>query len=251
MIRTFVRNAIFRLVRKSGYGIVDPTRLPVEATAAEASIVERVRPYTMTSVDRIWALLNAVRYVAQKPVEGAVVECGVWRGGSMMAAAMQLLNVGSVRDLFLFDTFAGMTQPTAVDKADDETALPKWRASQRETHNEWAFSPLDDVRRNMHSTGYPQERIRFIKGPVEATLLVKENLPDKIALLRLDTDWYESTKLELEVLFPRLIDGGILLIDDFGDWEGSQKATVEYFENNKVRLLLNKVDRAGRICLKV
>lgn len=168
----------------------------------------------------------------------------------MMAAAMQLLEGGVIKDLYLYDTFAGMTQPTIADKADNELAMAKWTALQRETHNEWAFSPLDEVRGNMMSTGYPQERIRFIQGPVEETLLVNENLPDQIALLRLDTDWYESTKLELEVLYPRLVNGGVLIIDDFGDWEGSQKATEEYIEKNDLRLLLNKVDRAGRICVK-
>src|SRR5436190_1356549 len=167
MLKPLLRDSLFRFLNKRGYEVVDPACFPVETTNSEMAIIKRVQPYTMTTVDRIWALMNAVSYVARKPVAGAIVECGVWRGGSMMAAALQLINVGITRDLYLYDTFAGMTEPTGDDKSGDELALSKWAAMQRESHNDWAFSPLEEVRRNMASTAYPQQHVRFIKGPVE------------------------------------------------------------------------------------
>lgn len=251
MLKSLVRRSLFKFLYNRGYGVIDINKPPIETSPSDARIIDAVRPYTMTSVDRIWAFLNAVAYVVRKPIEGAIVECGVWRGGSMMAAAMRLLKAKEVRDLYLFDTFAGMTKPTDVDRSSGEAAMSKWETSQRESHNEWAFSSLGEVRRNVLSTGYPLDRIRFVQGPVEQTLRVSENIPSKIALLRLDTDWYESTKVELEVLYPRLAHGGVLIIDDFGDWEGSQKATLEYIQNNDLRLLLTKVDDSCRMSVKV
>ena len=82
----------------------------------------------------------------------------------------------------------------------------------------------------LHGTGYPPERIHFVRGPVEETL--PAGAPDEIALLRLDTDWYESTRHELEHLYPRLAAGGVLLVDDYGHWEGARKAVDEYFADH-------------------
>ena len=84
-------------------------------------------------------------------------------------------------------------------------------------------------------TGYRKlinNKAIFIKGDVLKTLSKEENLPQQIALLRLDTDWYESTKFEMNVLYPRIIKDGVLLIDDYTDWQGCKKAVDEYFYEN-------------------
>ncbi len=112
----------------------------------------------------------------------------------------------------------------------------------------WAYSALEEVKHNLLSTGYPAERISFIKGKVEETIPL--NAPPQIALLRLDTDWYESTYHELVHLFPRLSSGGILIIDDYGHWKGARKAVDKYFSENKLDLLLHRIDYSGRICVK-
>ena len=108
----------------------------------------------------------------------------------------------------------------------------------------WNYGPIDEVRRNMASTGYPMNRVRFIKGKVEDTLMAPENVPARIAVLRLDTDWFTSTKTELDVLFPRLISGGFLIIDDYCSWGGSRSATDSWLRKNR-KLLREETIRDG------
>jgi len=112
----------------------------------------------------------------------------------------------------------------------------------------WALAPLERVQQNMASTGYPAELVRYHKGKVEDTL--PEAAPDGVALLRLDTDWYESTRHELVHLYPRLASGGVLIIDDYGFWRGSREATDEYLESVGWPVLLTRVDQSGRIGVK-
>lgn len=225
-------------------------RLPGDLDARTAAACAAVSPFTMTSPERIAALVEAVRYVSRHAIAGDVVECGVWRGGSMMAVARTLLELDDVRRLHLFDTFAGMPPPGDLDR--DRSGVPAaalLAASDPETGPVWARSPLDDVRRNLASTGYPDQRIRFVVGRVEETL--PDEAPESIAILRLDTDWYESTRHELVHLFPRLSVGGVLIIDDYGHWAGARKAVDEYLAETGVRLLLNRIDETGRIAVKL
>ena len=111
----------------------------------------------------------------------------------------------------------------------------------------WCYSPIEDVKNNLRRINYPEENIRFVKGKVEDTLRL--NTPEKISLLRLDTDWYESTKFELENLFPKLVKGGVLLVDDYGYWKGSKKAVDEYFQNKK-EFFFHRIDETGIIIIK-
>jgi hypothetical protein len=214
-----------------------------------AQIIEKVSPFTMTSPERISALCHAVRYVTESKISGDIVECGVWRGGSMMAMAMTLLVEQDLsRTLHLFDTFEGMPPPTEADR----TWLGRSASSLLEESDRssfvWAYSPLEEVRTNISSTNYPSDRIRFIKGKVEET--IPKESPDKIAILRLDTDRYESTRHELAYLYPKLSIGGVLIIDDYGHWKGARKAVDEYINDNGVHILLNRIDYTGRIGVK-
>lgn len=213
---------------------------------------KKVRPYTMTSPERIFSLCEAVKYVQDKNIEGDIVECGVWKGGSMMAVAETLLRAGDTsRDLYLFDTFEGMSPPTEndVDIAGVTAESLLDRSDKERDESVWCNASLDVVKKALGSTGYPGEKVNFIKGMVEQT--IPHFVPDKIALLRLDTDWYESTKHEMEHLFPRLSKGGVLIIDDYGHWQGARKAVDEYLEKNDVKILLNRIDYTGRIAVKV
>ena len=112
----------------------------------------------------------------------------------------------------------------------------------------WCYSPIEDVKKNVLSTGYPERNVHFIKGKVEDS--IPGHIPEKIALLRLDTDWYESTKHEMTHLFPRLVQGGVLIIDDYGHWEGARRAVDEYCADNGIHILLNRVDYTARIGVK-
>jgi O-methyltransferase len=215
-------------------------------------IFERCRQFTMTSVERMYALYKAVEYVLAAQIPGAFVECGVWRGGSMMVAAETLRAFERTdRDLYLFDTFEGLPRPDSDRDVDifSNRAIDGWQQYARgEEASNWAYASLEDVRANLLSTQYPSGAIHYIKGMVERT--VPDNAPESIAILRLDTDWYVSTKHELVHLFPRLQPGGVLIIDDYGHFLGARRAVDEFLLENGITLLLNRIDYSGRLAIK-
>ncbi len=245
-----------RVLRTFGLDVVryappPPAQRPPDFDADERAIFKRVRPFTLTSEERVSALVRAVRYVVAAGIPGDFVECGVWRCGSMMAVALTLLQSG-VRDrsLHLFDTYGGMTEPAEVDvDAQGAAAAPRFLAERTGPDaSTWCYAPEEEARTNMLSTGYPADRLRFVKGRVEDT--IPGCAPERIALLRLDTDWYGSTLHELRHLYPRLAVGGVLLLDDYGYWRGCQKATDEYLATLASPPLLCRIDLAGVIAVK-
>ena len=204
---------------------------------------ERVKRFTMTTPERVAALCDAVRYVDANGIAGAIVECGVYRGGSAMAAA---LTCTTSREIWLYDTFEGMSAPTADDaRASDGRAAAALLDGAAKDDLIWCYSSEGEVAANMRSTGYPDGLVRLVKGKVEDT--IPGVMPAEIAILRLDTDWYESTRHELEHLYLRLAPGGILIIDDYGYWAGARKAVDEYFGG---ALFLSRIDGTGRIAVK-
>ena len=170
----------------------------------------------------------------------------------MMLVAHRLLALGrSDRDLYLFDTYEGLPRPDEAKDVDvwGNRAIDGWLPRQTgDESSHWAEASLEDVRANILSTGYPEERLHFVKGMVERT--IPEAAPNDIALLRLDTDWYASTKHEMEHLFPRLARNGILIIDDYGHFEGARQAVDEYISANNLPILLNRIDYSGRLAIK-
>jgi hypothetical protein len=225
-------------------------RVPDHYDEWATELIRRVTPRTMTSPVKLFALVQSVRYVAAAGVAGDVVECGVWRGGSMQAVAWTLLEQNDAeRDLYLFDTYEGMPPPDENDKRiRDGSSAEELLQQHRRTHPVWAYAGLDDVRDGMAETGYPAERTHFVRGLVEDT--IPSDAPERIALLRLDTDWYASTKHGLEQLYPRLVPGGVLILDDYGHWDGARKATEEYLASIDDELLLLPIS-SGRIAVKL
>jgi hypothetical protein len=226
----------------------DPNRYPPDMERDVVDTIIRVKDYTMTSMERLHGLCEAVRYLSTADIEGDVVECGVWRGGSMMAIADMLKKQGDVtRHLHLFDTFCGMSDPTDEDVTiHGETAETLMEfESKEDATSVWCVSNLHDVQMHMSLIGYPEECIHYYEGMVEDT--IPQGAPAKISLLRLDTDFYESTRHEMEHLFPRLSDGGVLIVDDYGHWAGAKQAVDEYFEKHGIALMLNRLDYTGRI----
>ncbi|MEC9091500.1 MAG: TylF/MycF/NovP-related O-methyltransferase [Planctomycetota bacterium] len=214
-------------------------------------VVLSVEPYTMTSPERIEALCNAVHHISTSKIGGDIVECGVWRGGSMMAIAHCLQQQEDThRKLHLYDTFEGMPPAQEVDRDFTNTSADKLLEVQEKLDPQsiWCYSGIDEVKKNMAATCYPDNLIRLVPGRVEETLAF--DLPDQIALLRLDTDWYESTKVSLEQLYPRLVPGGVLIIDDYGHWQGCRKAVDDYFYKTDQKILLQRIDYTGRIGIK-
>lgn len=254
---------MFSKLAKIANSILKPLRLelkrstdngnkwPYDLSDLQRKVLGKVEPFTMTTPERIAVLVDAIQHIETHNVKGDIVECGVWRGGSAMAMAETLMDSNSCgRHFWLYDTFEGMSAPTDADTSyDGELAAQQLaRTEKTEARSVWCISPLEEVRDNMASTSYPAEKITLVKGKVEDT--IPKTIPERIALLRLDTDWYESTKHELEHLYPRLVKGGILIIDDYGFWKGARKAVDEYFLSQTSAPLLCRVDASARIGVK-
>jgi O-methyltransferase len=213
------RSTLRSAVRQTGFDVVR-RRSGFEMPGMDALAVSTIRetsPYTKTDPSKVFGLIQAVRYLMNNEIPGDIVECGVWAGGSAMAAARTLLQAGDTsRHLYLFDTFEGMPAPTGADIAPDgqtaESLLA--RSDPNDPTSAWSIVPLEQVVANVAQIGYPEDKIHFIKGRVEET--VPEHAPERIALLRLDTDWYESTRHEMEHLYPRITPSGVLIVDDYG-----------------------------------
>ena len=252
-----VRRREKRGVRKADSGVraLEPSDY-LDADPSDRRIVDAAIGFTMTGPSRLLALIEATRYCARRELPGAFAECGVWRGGSVLAMILTLQSLGRTdREIYLYDTFEGMTAPGEHDVSDfHPPALETWRAAKRDGSRPYAqlFDPETfnetDVRRTLLSTGYPEEHLHFVRGPVEET--VPARVPEELALLRLDTDWYESTRHEMEHLYPRLVPNGVLVVDDYGHWKGSRRAVDEYLERSDEALLLNRIDYAARIAIK-
>lgn len=204
----------------------------MDALSFDEVAILAVKSYTLSNYARLRAMADAVLHIDRAGVSGAVVECGVWRGGNIMLARL----LSPKRMCWLYDTFQGMTEPGPEDKRRSGAAALddyKVRAAQGKP---WCAASLDEVIAGMRQTGtYDPTLCKFIVGDVIETL--RDGVaPNRIALLRLDTDWFASTKEELETLYPRLAPGGVLIVDDYGHWQGARKAVDEYFAGSDVSL---------------
>ena len=208
--------------------------------------------YTMTSPERMYALWQATLHISSTGVPGAIVECGVWRGGSSMIAASALQHAGdTTRQLWLYDTFEGMPEPSETDIDFMGRAAASQLADRTDSRHEQvlARTSLEEVRANLVGVGHPEARSHFVKGLVEET--IPADAPTQIALLRLDTDWESSTRHELEHLWPRVAVGGVLIVDDYGHWAGARAAVDAFFGSRPDRPLLNRIDYTGRIAVRL
>lgn len=224
-----------------------------ELTTFEKKIFGDISEYTMTSPERIFALMKSIEFIRKKNVQGDFVECGVWRGGNLILFQKYIEKFKLKKKIFAFDTFSGMTDPQTFDKTFDNKSAKEllnklnYKEINRKNNILIAECSKKDVYKNFQKFSKNNNLI-CIEGNVEKTLKNKKNLPKKISILRLDTDWYESTKIELEKLYPLLQKNGILIIDDYGYWKGARKAVDEYFLNKNV--VMFKIDFTGRIIIK-
>ena len=205
---------------------------------------------TMTSFESTITLALACKYIAENDIEGEFVEAGVWRGGSSIIAKTFLTGN---RNFYLFDTFKGMTEPTLHDyrvgQEPSDSARELWKRMQKVEHNEWVYASKEEVRANFKRFNLWDGTIKLIEGNVLETLKFGP-LPKKISLLRLDTDFYDSTLFELEVLWPLLTKGGVLILDDYGHWDGARRAVDEYFSAKQRILKIPIAGGGGRLVLK-
>lgn len=201
-----------------------------------------VASFSITSVDRITRLYNELEYIRTFNIDGDLVECGVYMGGNILGMMEYCYSFQMNKKIWLYDTFSGMTQPKEIDK-DLNNVKPE---------QQWdsivCRATLHQVKHNLSKSSYKD--IVYVVGDVCQTLAEQKNIPEKISLLRLDTDWFDSTKCELEILFPKLVSGGSLIIDDYGHWQGCKLAVDEYFKDTKYSLHLHHIDYTGRYLRK-
>ncbi len=230
---------VYKFIERLDYEIIPP-----EVTR----IMETVSNFTLTGWENIYCLCESIRYLVNNNIPGDIVECGVWRGGSIMAASLMLDHLGCTdREIYLFDTYEGMSPATETDTERHSGKHGDVLIEEIKPFLDLAAS-IEEVKNNVRKTPYPWERFHFISGKVEDTL--PNFKAERIALLRLDTDWYESTKCELEHLYPHLCKGGILIIDDYGHFEGAHKAVDEYIATLDHPVFLNRIDYTARAAVK-
>jgi len=235
-----------RILSEAGWGVKPPAQYLEDMGEDFLKTWDVVKNHTLISPERGWALVEALRYVIRAGIPGDIAECGVWKGGACLLASLVLTEeegLETARQIWLYDTFSGMVAPGEEDRiASSGEAL-----SDRKPEGWWS-SPLDEVKNTLKLSDLGSEKYRFVEGPVELTL--ESEVPEQLAVLRLDTDWYESTMKELEVLYPRLSPGGILIIDDYGHFTGARKAVDEYFRSIGETVLLHRSDYTGRVLVK-
>tara|TARA_Y100000590_G_scaffold318563_1_gene360465 strand:- start:2636 stop:3397 length:762 start_codon:yes stop_codon:yes gene_type:complete len=221
-----------------------------EISSQELKLIQKISNYSMCSPVNHWAIIQSMKYIKNKKIEGDFVEAGVYKGGNLILLNHYLNLYESEKKIYAYDTFDGM--PEENKKVDfDLKNIPVKEIRKKHTEDKWCYASLDEVKKNLYKFDNNfSDKFKFIKGKVENTLLKNENLPEKISFLRLDTDFYESTKIELQILFPRLSSNGILIIDDYGHWKGARKAVDEYFSNDKNFHLFHRIDYSSRILIK-
>lgn len=243
-------NAVVGLL---GYQLV--RKIPVERVQNyDSNFLELLKKrtyseYTMLSLPNLYALYSAIKHAVENNIPGDIVECGVWRGGAMMLAADTLILLGDKsRNIWLYDTYTGMVEPAEVDVDSNGIHAINEMRQKKKTSNftDWCYADITDVTANLSTTGYPKELLKFIKGDVLET--IPKQSPEHIAILRLDTDWYESTNHEMRHLYPRLSSSGVLIVDDYGTWLGSKKAVDEYFAGKNT--FLHRVDHTAVLHIK-
>lgn len=219
----------------------------IEVNKYEKKLINKCLQYSMTNFERMWSLIQSFHHVRQESLVGDFVECGVWKGGNIILLKKLIEKFNLKKNIYGFDTFEGMVEPTFYDVNYNNKSAKKMFDEHKKKDIGFAMCSLDDVKRNIKKNT-KTDNIFLIKGKVENTLKNKKKLPKNISILRLDTDFYQSTKIELEILFPRLVKGGVLIVDDYGFWKGAKKAVDEYFCD--YRQFMHYVDHSCRLLIK-
>lgn len=214
--------------------------------------VARIKQHTMTSFERLASLWQQVRYLDRYRISGSFVECGVWKGGStgMMALAHRSSNETPTRDLHLFDSFEGLPEPdAALDGAKSVAYAGAGDGRLRSVGK--CVGTLDENRELMERMlGYPERLLHYHVGWFQDSIPREAPALGPIALLRLDGDWYESTRLCLEHLYDKVVRGGIVVIDDYGHYKGCRDAVDAFIEKRNEPILLSHIDYTGRFWIK-
>ncbi len=251
---TPLKTAIQATARRMGVHIIRENHIPqgfvpADFSEEEAALFLRVRPFTLTPPERVVSLWRAAVHVLEDGgVPGDFVETGVWKGGSARVMAEALARSGPGRNLWLYDVWDRQAWPAPVER-DGQAARAFWDEYQAQQSID--APALETAQRNVREAGLPDDRVRFVVGRVEET--IPSRIPDAIAILRIDTDFYESVKHALTHLYPRLSRGGVLILDDYAcpQFTGARRAVDEYFAEHGPKPLLARIDVDSRIAVKL
>jgi hypothetical protein len=254
-----MKKLIKKIIKLFGYEIISNNdwlrkneNYIAEISKNESAILNNIKDYTMTSIPSQWSLIQSINHVIRNNVEGSFVECGIFRGGNIILMSKLLEKHKVEKNIFAYDTFEGMPLPGEDDlDLRGNSSIDKFLElkNYEKEGSQWCYCNIQDVKSNIKKFNINYlKNINFIKGKVEETLLDVKNLPKKISLLRLDTDFYSSTKIELNILFPLLEKNGILIVDDYGHFMGAKKAVDEFFYEKKA--WFHRVDYSTRLLIK-
>ncbi len=251
-MKNTIKEFFKKFLNSFGFVIINKNQKIIELSDKDHELLNLIKDYSMTTEIRMYNLLQSLKQIKHKNIPGDYVECGVWRGGNIMLIKKFLENENiDDKKIYAFDTFEGMPEPDNNDfdisKNISASVLLSRNKKDKESHL-WGVCSLEEVKKNLIKNLKDMNNIYFIEGKVEETLDLKENIPEKISLLRLDTDWYSSTKKELEVLYEKVSPGGVIIIDDYGHWGGAKKAVDEFFKDKYV--WMHYVDYACRLIIK-
>ena len=254
MLKKFINNLFkltnFRIVHKNNWYDRQVNLIP-EISKEDLNFIKKLEHFSMCPPAAHWSIIQSIKHINKKKIEGDFVECGVFKGGNLLLMNYCINKLKLNKMIYAYDTFDGMSEPSEFDMDLKDVNAKKTFDQYSKRNEKWCYGSLDEVKNNLsiYDNNY-EKKFKFVKGMVEDTLKIKENLPEKISLLRLDTDFYESTKIELEILYPKLSKGGILIIDDYGHWKGSQKAVDEYFDLKNNFEFMHRIDYGTRLLIK-
>ena len=254
-IQLKAKKLVNEIFNSLGYKILskDTFNYKFDLTDQETKILNYVleNKLTMGSKDNLAATILAARYISKNKIKGDFVECGVWRGGHGIAAALTFKLYSYNSKIICFDTFSGMTKP---DEHDSElySMQPANMLLNRESNKvgkwtTWANASLEDVQFGLSKCCIQKEQVKFVVGDVHNT--VPSNLSESISVCRIDTDWYSSTRHILENCWDRISPGGILILDDYDIWSGARKAVDEFFLSIEYKPFLIRTE-IGRVVVK-
>lgn len=213
--------------------------------AEKLDLFRKVYPYTMSGYKRLSNVYNLANKIEQDKWEGAFAECGVWKGGCSAVMAFVAKKHNSNRKIWLFDSFEGLPEPTIEDGDIAKKYAGNKAEGKLKTIHE-CVGPLEDVKKVFFDVlNIKEDNVVIKKGWFQDTLPKERENIGSIAILRLDGDWYESTKVCLENLYDNVILGGYIIIDDYGHWEGAKKALDEFFITRNIKPDLIKIDYTG------
>jgi hypothetical protein len=203
-----------------------------------------IRKNTMVTPKRLNNVYDLTEKIITENINGDLVECGVWKGGCVAIMAYVQKKHKSYKKIWMFDSFEGLPEPTEEDGENAKIyAKNKNKGNLRSIKK--CVGPLEDVKAIFKKLDLNWSQAVVKRGWFQETLPNANKELKEISLLRLDGDWYESTKICLDQLYTKVSKGGYIIIDDYYHWEGARKAIDEFLQKQKIKAKIIKIDNDG------